>query len=146
MRGLGRGGDQPPNEARGKEGLIQRSDHRPEDVPLGGQRPDSDLEGREHAPLVGRVVGGAHRESPELRGDLPMGVAEHGDHRGEAGGDERLRGGTDQGPAGAVRVGEEGLGAAHPLRLAGGEEDPGGCRGTFPGRRQRVGRGNGGRS
>ena len=55
-----------------------------------------------------------------------MGMSEHYHHRGEAGGDERLRGGADQRPAGAVRVGEEGLHAAHPLRLAGGEEDPGG--------------------
>ena len=127
LPGLGRGGDKPPDEGGGKEGLVQRGDHRPEDVPLGGQDPDPDLEGRKHAPLVGRVGDGAHCESPEFGSYFAMGMAEHDDHRVEACGEQGLRHGADQRPAGTVRVGKEGLGAAHPLRLAGGEEDAGGA-------------------
>ena len=131
LAGLGRGGDQPPDEGGGKEGLVQRGDHRPEDVPLGGQRPDPDLEGREHAALVGRVWHRAYRvsEVPEFGRDLAVRVSEDYHQRVEPGGEQGLRGGADQGPPGAVRVGEEGLYPAHPLRLAGGEEDAGGVGG-----------------
>ena len=124
--GLCGGGDQPPDQSGGEEGLVQRGDHRPEDLALGGQGADPDLERGEHAPLVGGVVDGAHWNPQEFGGDLAVGVAEDHDQRGEAGLQQGFRGGADQGPAGAVGMGEEGLGAVHPLRLAGGEEDAGG--------------------
>ena len=66
--GLGGGGDQPSDEARGKEGLIQRSDHRPEDVPLGGQRPVPTW--RDESIPAGRRVLDACTASPRSSGAI----------------------------------------------------------------------------
>ena len=125
LPGLGSGGDKPLDEGGGKEGLIQRGYYGPEDVPFGGQGPDPDLEGREHAALVGGVWSDGYSESPEFGSDLSVGMSEHYHHRVEAGGNERVRRGADERPAGAVRVGEEGLGAAHSAST---RRRRGGCR------------------
>ena len=132
LPGSGGRGDQLLDEAGGKEGLVERGHYGPEDVPLGSESPDSDLEGGEHAPLVGGVGNGADGESAEFRSDLAVGVAEHHDQRVEAGREQGLRGRPDQGPPGAVRMGQKGLDPAHPLRFAGGEQDAGGVSRGFP--------------
>ena len=134
---------QPPDEARGKERLIQRGDHRPEDVPLGGQRPDSDLEGREHAPLVGRVSGRRAPRVPGAQGRSP-------DGRGRARRSPGARPAAMSVSAAArirVRPEPSGWGRRALVRRirfdspAARRIPAAGCPRTFPGRRQRVGRG-----